>query len=204
MEYRDYSDNELMYLIGEENEIAKDIVYEKYKYLIESSFKKYKRMGHILGLEESDLYQEALLGFSDALSHYDDNQNAKLSTFITLCVERRLQVAVIKAGRLKHRLFNESLSLEQVYSGTESPLMDLISDDNKNNPLDNLMDEEQFRLLNEQIKDTLSASEYEVYGLMLNGFTYTEIAEILGKSVKSIDNTMTRTKRKIRQILEER
>ena len=41
---------------------------------------------------------------------------------------------------------NSSLSLEHVYDNYEQPLMDLLSDENKNNPLHNLEDDENCKV----------------------------------------------------------
>ena len=42
----------------------------------------------------NEIYQEAVVGFSDALKRYEDGKEMILSSFITLCVDRRLQVAI--------------------------------------------------------------------------------------------------------------
>ena len=42
---------------------------------------------------------------------------------------------------LKNKLLNESLSLEHVYDAYTSPLMDLLSDNKKNDPLENIVKE---------------------------------------------------------------
>lgn len=204
MDYKDYPDSELMYMISESSDEAKDIIYEKYKYIIDIIFNKYKNMARLLNIETSDLYQEAMLGFSDALKSYKDDKDTSLPTFITICVERRLQVTIIKAGRLKHKFINDSLSLEEVYGEYSVPLMEMISDNDVNNPLNNLMNEEGLKELIEAIKDELSDAEYEVYQLKLNGFGYAEIATLLDKNLKSVDNTMQRIRAKIRKILDNR
>jgi RNA polymerase sporulation-specific sigma factor len=43
-----------------------------------------------------------------------------------------------------------------------------------------------------------------VLSLYLKGKTYTEIAKIIGREDKSIDNTLQRIKRKVEKIVEER
>ena len=72
------------------------------------------------------------------------------------------------------------------------------------NSLNNLMNEEEFLDLNEKIKEHLSKNEYEVYELLRNGFSYTEIATLLDKTPKSVDNAIQRIKGKVRKILAER
>lgn len=198
--YKEYSDSELLNLIKEESEEAKDILYEKYKYIIGLIIKKYTMSAKMLNIEYNDLYQEALLGFSDAINRFDD-ASSSFPTFITICVDRRLQVVLKKASRLKNKLMNESLSLEYVYEDDKQPLMDILSDENKNNPLLNLEMDEEVDSLIKKINGTLSSKEKEVFALMLKNYNYQEIAQILNCQVKQIDNAMQRIKLKAKNIL---
>lgn len=204
MNYQDVSDSELISMVHESSTEAKDLLFEKYRYIIDVETKKYLRMAKILGYEYNDLMQDALVGFSDALKNFRDDKEASLSSFITLCVDRKLQSSIIKAGRKKNKIINESLSLEYVYQQYASPLMDLLSDHSENDPLENILKEEKFKELLESIKNTLSDSEYEVYSLMINGLKYDEIATLLDKNLKQVDNTIQRVKNKIKKILENR
>ena len=200
MNYKEFSDSELLNIIKENSEEAKDILYEKYKYIIGITIKKYTMSAKMLNMEYKDLYQEALLGFSEAINRFDD-ASSSLPTFITLCVDRRLQVVLKKASRLKNKLMNESLSLEYVYQDDKQPLMDILSDENKNNPLLNLEMDEEVDCLIKKINGTLSSKEKEVFALMLKNYNYQEIAQILNCQVKQIDNAMQRIKLKVKNIL---
>lgn len=204
MNYDELNDSELIHMVNEASEDAKDILFEKYKYIIDIEIKKYSSMAKVLGYDYNDLVQDALVGFSDALVSYRDDKYAALPSFITLCVDRKLQVSIIKAGRLKNKLLNESLSLEYVYQQYASPLKDILSDNSENDPLENILKEEKFQELLSDIKNTLSTQEYEVYSLMINGLKYDEIATLLGKNLKQVDNTIQRVKNKIKKILSER
>jgi RNA polymerase sporulation-specific sigma factor len=204
MEYTDLNDNELLSMIKESSEEAKDLIFKKYKYIIDIEMRKYANMARSLGYDYNDLYQDALVGFSDAINSYRDDKNAALASFITLCVDRKLQVSIKKAGRLKNKLLTESLSLEHVYNEYTSPLMDLLSDNSVNDPLENILKEENLKELVANIKESLSGNEYEVYSLMINGLKYDEIATLLNKNLKQVDNTIQRVKTKIKKILDER
>jgi len=204
MRYEEISDEQLISMVHEASDDAKDILFEKYKYIIDIELKKYSSMARVLGYDYNDLYQDALVGFSDALVSYRTDKHAALSSFITLCVDRKLQVSIKKAGRLKNKVLNDSLSLEHVYDAYTSPLMDLLSDNNENDPLENIIKDEKLAELVSSIKASLSDFEYEVYSLMVNGLKYDEIATLLNKDLKQIDNTIQRLKNKIRKILEER
>lgn len=203
MNYPDYSDSELYSMICESSEEAKELIYNKYKYIIDVLIKKYLFTAKKLGIEYNDLYQEGLVGFADALNRYDESKNVQLSTFLSLCIERRLQNAVLKAGRLKNKLLLDSLSLDHTYGEFSLPLREMIQDQKNSDPLQGITKQEEYDELLESIRTTLSEQEYEVYNLMVHGLSYQDIALILNKTPKQIDNTMQRIKNKIRLILKE-
>lgn len=202
MDYKEYSDNELCSMICESSEDAKDILFKKYKYIIDIVIKKYIMSSLKLGIEYSDLYQEALVGFTDAINTFDENKDASLKTFITLCVDRRLQTSLIRARTKKNELLLQSLSLDYQKNEEELPLKEILSDNSKNDPLHNITVDEDYKELLNKIKKNLSESEYEVFKLMLMNKNYLEISDILNKRPKQIDNTMQRIKSKIKKILE--
>jgi RNA polymerase sporulation-specific sigma factor len=201
MDYQEYSDSELYSMVCESSEEAKEIIYTKYKYIIDVIIKKYVYTAKKLGVEYNDLYQEGLVGFADALNNYDESKKVLLSTFISVCVERRLQNAVLKAGRFKNKILRDSLSLDHEYGEQQIPLREMIRDE-KSDPLFGISKAEDYEELIECIKNKLSSNEYEVYQLMLHGLNYQEIALILNKKPKQIDNTIQRLKYKIKLILD--
>lgn len=204
MNYEEFLDGELYSLICESDEDAKDILFKKYKYIIDIVIKNYAFSAMKYGFEYKDLYQEALVGFSDALKSYKEDKNSSMATFITLCVERRLQNTIKKAGRIKNKILLESLSLDHVYEEYNIPLKEVISDNSENDPLVNITKDEEFDELLNSIEESLSSSEYEVYKLLISGLAYNEIAKVLGKTPKQIDNAIQRIKYKLKDILENR
>lgn len=204
MDYSNVSDSELILRLHSNDEEAKDILFAKYKYIIDTEIKKYSQIARMLGYDYNDLYQDALLGFSDGIVSYRDDKKTALPSFITLCVDRRLQVSIRKVNTIKNKVLNDSLSLEYVYDKYTSPLMDLLSDNCENDPLENILKEEDLNELVVLIKNNLSAGELEVYEFLVNGLKYDQIATILGKTPKQVDNAIQRLKSKIRKILEER
>ena len=200
MDYKEYSDSELCSMICENNEDAKDILFKKYKYIIDIIIKKYSLSAVKVGIEYNDLYQEALVGFTDALNSYDENKDASIATFITLCVERKLQNTILKAKTIKNKMFIQALSLDY-QEDSESPLSERISDNSKNDPLNNMTNDESYIELIDKIKKELSNNEYEVFTLMVSGINYIEISEQLDKNPKQIDNAIQRIKSKIKKII---
>lgn len=203
MNLNDISDDELLMLCLEENEDAKNILYDRYKFIIDINIKKYKNLIQKYGVDIKELESEALLGFSDALTSYRQNHDASIPTFINLCVERRVKKHLIKANRIKNIIMKDAYSLDYVYDQFGSPLLDLISDKNENDPLENMAKYESYQELITKIEDNLSKLELKVFKLMLDGFNYKQIAMMLKVNLKQVDNAMQRIKNKIKKILEE-
>ncbi len=204
MNYDDISDSELFSMVCEANEEAKDVLFLKYKYIIDIVIKKYSFVAMRLGFEYKDLYQEALVGFSDAINSFKDDKNTTLATFISLCVDRRLQNSIKKAGSIKNKMLLDSLSLEHVYEQYQVPLKDIISDDSNNDPLINIAKDEEIEELVKIIRESLSEQELEVYNLLITGMNYQEIAKFLGKNSKQVDNAIQRIKNKVKLIIKNR
>lgn len=198
---KEINDYELINMLRNGYEEAKDILYQKYLYVVETETKKYSKAAYVLGYEYNDLYQDALFGLSDAIANYREDKDASPASFITLCVDRKLQSAIKKAGRRKNAILNNSLSLEETYGENETPLMNLISDKSKNDPLENIVASEKTTKIEEEIKNMLSSNEYEVYLLLISGLKYDEISANLNKDLKQIDNTIQRIKNKIKTYL---
>ena len=201
MDYKDISDDELIMMIRESNDDAKDLIYKKYRYIVSYLVKKYRNIALKFGIELKDLNQEALVGFSDALLSFDRNNDASLKTFISLCVERRLHSFIVKSSRKKNIMLNDALSLEHEYKSFDSTLADIISDNNENNPLTKMTRNERYNDLVSSIYDDLSQNEKDVLSLMLEGINYNDIASLLNMSSKSVDNTIQRIKNKVRSAL---
>lgn len=201
MIYKDYNDNELIFMVKENSVEAKDILFDKYKYIIDIIIAKYSKVIKMIGLDFTDLYQDAYVGFTEAIDNYKEEKDASLKTFISLCVERKIQTSIKKAGRIKNKILNESLSLEHDYDYLSQPLMYLLGDSNQNNPLKTITENEKLEELASSIKQSLSDNEYEVYALLINGLNYQEIAQLLEMKPKQADNTIQRIRFKVKKII---
>lgn len=180
---------------------AKNELYKKYKYIEDILIRKYASMASYLNIDMNELISEAAYAFSDAINSYQNDKNAKLSTFISLCIDRRLQKLIKKYSSEKAKILNNTYSLDYDYNEDGVTLKDLISDSSINDPLKKLAEEQEYDELLDKIKNVLSDSEYEVFKLYSNGFDYQTIALITDKNSKQIDNTIQRLKHKIRDIL---
>ena len=199
----EYTDEQLIELVHENNEDAKSILFNRYKDKIDYLIRKYTVVAKTLGIDIKDLNQEALVGFTDAILNYIPEKEASLATYICVCVERKIKKACIKASTTKHQIMKESLSLDYTYDDINIPLKELIEDVDSD-PLIKITEQERYEELLEKIKSSLSDNESPVFDLMIIGLDYKDIANILDKEAKQIDNAIQRIKGKIKKILEER
>lgn len=199
----EYKDEQLIELVHENSEDAKSILFNRYKDKIDYLIKKYVIVAKTLGIDIKDLNQEALVGFTDAILNYIPEKEASLSTYICVCVERKIKKACIKASTTKHQIMKDTLSLDYTYDDINTPLKELIEDVDSD-PLIKITEQERYEELLEQIKKSLSDNELPVFELMILGLDYKDIANILDKEAKQIDNAIQRIKSKIKKILEER
>lgn|SRR5574344_469820 len=195
-----YSDEELVLLVNDNDEDAKEILFNKYNYIIDIIMAKYKKSIYGLNIDINEVKQDANLAFSDALVRYSDEKESSLPTFISLCVERKVQNCIRKADTIKNHVYNESYSLDYEYESFNRPLAELIGDNSKD-PLTNMEKEEDYKELIKKINSILSPFEHDVYSLLVNDFNYIDIAKILDKEPKQIDNTIQRIRTKIKDLL---
>ena len=193
----EYQDAELLDCVSDNSEEARDVLYEKYKYIVDIIINKYKKSAYYLSIDMQELQQEALLGFSDALYCYDSSKESNLSTFISLCVERKVDNYIKKHSTKKMRMLKEILSLDDQVAEDIS-LMDTIAD--TSSPEEILQDEEEYKTLVNGIKERLSSQEMEVYKLLLYNFTYDDIASILNINTKQVYDFVYHIRKKIKDL----
>ncbi len=202
MNYRDYNDNELVSFVEESHEEARDILFEKYRPLIVSTANKMHKTCKYNGLEINDLIQEGFLGLSNAITHYNEQKDTSFYTFAKTCIDRRMISLIVSTKRLKHKILNESLSLEGNINDDDSVGLEAFIGDSKTNPENVIIHNEVRKELIQSIKKCLTDFEEQVFELKINNFNYREIAEILDKTPKAIDNALQRIKGKVREELE--
>ena len=199
MNYHDYNDFELLSYIAENNEEANEIIFQKYEPLISSFASKMYRYCKNSGLELNDLIQEGRLGLNLAINNYNYTKNTKFYTYAKMCIERNIITLAVQSKRLKHKCLNESISLE--VSEDEKYKINSFVADKRLNPEQQVLDYEIVKEMADKIKDVLTDFEAKVFELKLASFTYREIAGILDKDVKSIDNAMQRIRVKAKEQL---
>jgi len=198
--YKDYNDNEILSYINESNEEAIELIYEKYKPLINkiatNLFKKYCKN---TGLDISDLTQEGMLGLNSAINHYKENKDVLFYTYAKTCIERKIISSVIAANRQKHKVLNDSISFEIELDNNIN--LEAFFGDTEYNPENIVISRESNDELLDKIENVLTNVELQVLQLKLDGFEYKEIASIIDKDVKAVDNAVQRIRTKIKKMM---
>lgn len=200
--YKNENDSELIYLISESNEEAKEIFYEKYRGVIEVKAKKYANFVSSKGYDINDLIQEGMIGLTQALNDFKEQKNVQFNTFANLCIDRQIFSFIRNITRDKHKILNDSVSIDANVSPSGRPLVELLFDENNINPEEAFIERETKYELFKKIEDKLTKSEKDVFDLRMQGFTYKEIACLLNLTPKAVDGAIGRIKNKITNILE--
>jgi len=185
------SDEHLVAEARDGNTAALDLLMNRFKPLAKSKAKDY----YLTGGDLEDLIQEGMIGLYKAVLDFDREKCIKFAPFATLCVVRQIQTAIKAASRQKHMPLNTSVSLHN--EETPEISLDKIPDHRVINPEDLLLGLEAYQNIDDFIHENLSRLELDVLMLHIDGKTHSEIAQSIGKNLKTVDNALQRIKRKI-------
>jgi RNA polymerase sporulation-specific sigma factor len=190
------TDDELAVLAQRGDAQAQQVLIERYR-----RFARAKGRGYFLvGGDSDDIEQEALIGLYKAIRDYQVDRQASFRAFAELCITRQIITAIKTATRQKHQPLNQYVSISGVRGGDdpgERSVEDLLDDHNIADPADQVVSGERMDSMRQAMADMLSGLEVDVLKLYVEGKSYQEIGEQLGRHVKSIDNALQRIKRKV-------
>ncbi len=176
-------DYELLYLINENSEEALTELYNKYCNLIYYKIGKYSKNSNNF----DDFFNEAIVAFFEAIREYKDDR--KFTTFLNLCIDRRLNNYKKTITRKKNIPLNIAISLDEENIEYSSVI--------DNNPEKILMEEESYNLLRNTILKKLNYQEELVFKLREHNFSCREIANIIDMKLPSIYKIINKIRKKI-------
>ena len=172
----------------------------------EALLKKYKddvrikaNMYYMAGADEDDVMQEGMIGLMKAIRQYSPEREASFGTFAGICITRQIISAIRSADRDKHKALNTSVSLSRpLETGNEEvTLADTLSSGTGESPEEMLIFKDIVYYILHNGDNIFSEFEMNVLSEFIKGNDYEKIADKLGKNVKSVDNAMQRTRKKI-------
>ena len=199
--YFEYSDEQIVEMSHNGDSGAEEYLLDKYKNFVRSKARSY----FLVGADHEDIVQEGMIGLYKAIRDYRPDKLSSFRAFAELCVTRQIITAIKTATRQKHIPLNNYVSLNKPLYDEESDrtLLDVIIEGRTSDPEEMIINMENIGNIRARISEVLSGLEQEVLNAYLDGRSYQEIAESLGRHVKSIDNALQRVKRKLEKYLEE-
>ena len=181
-----------------------DYIMDKYKFLVKQ---KAKAM-YLLGGENDDLIQEGMIGLFKAIRDYNPEQKTSFYSFAELCISRQMYTAIKTSQRQKHMPLNSYVSIYETNNESreesQPPLIEQLQTEKDNNPEELFLNKEYYAMMEQELKQNLSALESRVLYLHLLGEDYQRIAKLLDKSPKSIDNALQRIKNKMKSAIDKK
>lgn len=199
MDYKDINDYELLYLIEDQDENYKAILFYKYDPVIKKIAKQYFDQYKKYLDDYDDVYQEGAIGLNYAIDHFDSRKNVTFYTYVLLCVESKIKDYVRTLCRNKHLILKNAASFSE-YIGEDIFLEDVIATDDLAYQTILLRDLERSFIV---FKNDLSIRESQIFELRFNGFSYQEISNLLEIKKENIYSYIRQIRQKFRNLKQE-
>ena len=186
-EFERKKDEELVTLSQNGNRQAMDELVCRYANLVRGRARGF----FLVGGETEDLIQEGMIGLYKAIGDYKiGDESLSFKNFAHLCVSRRLIDAVKASARKKNVPLNNYVSL---FSGDYEYV--------GQNPEEEIIQSESRKEFMQKMSKELSDFEFRVTVMYMDGMSCLEICQSTGKSEKSVDNAIQRSKKKLQKLL---
>ena len=165
--------------LREGDETAYSLILERYMPLLRKLSSSYAKDTAPYGIDAEELLQEARLALYKAALNYDsEQQSVTFGLFAKICVNRRLCSVKRRVQRKKEPKIVPPPRKQALFSTDDIPEIDRGE-------------------IWEKTEKLLSTFEKTVLRMRLSEMSYAEIAQELGRPVKSVDNALARAMKKI-------
>ena len=190
------SDEDLVLEARSGRDEAIDLLLHRYRHYARAKARTY----FLAGADKEDIVQEGMIGLYKAIRDFQEEKNTAFRAFAELCMTRQIITAIKTATRQKHQPLNSYVSLNKPASDDDDDdrsIGDSISTSSMTDPAELVVSAEELANIKASVGKVLSPLETEVLQLYMDGKSYQQIADMLGRHVKSIDNALQRIKRKL-------
>ena len=187
------TDEELQALAFDLHPGAEEALAERYVRLVRVCARPF----FLSGGDSEDLIQEGMLGLLSAIREYDSDKGASFKTYAEVCIRNRIQSAIRSAARKKHAPLNDGIPLDEVLSDDSQSLGTQLY---QRSPEEQVLARETEKEFIHAYSRNLSQMEAQILSLYLEGLSYREIAAMIGRDTKAVDNAVQRIRRKRAQL----
>jgi RNA polymerase sporulation-specific sigma factor len=178
------------------DESASAVLVSRYRGFVRCKARSY----FLAGADHDDVVQEGMIGLYKAIRDFDPTRQAGFRSFAELCITRQLITALKSATRQKHSPLNSYVSLSRsagIEEEGDRVLADILAAREVCDPAEIVVSAWETASICQGFLRGLSPFEADVLRLYVEGKSYQEVATILGRGVKAVDNALQRIKRKI-------
>ena len=182
------SDDLLISLFREGNQIAIDLLYERYNVFLFGFIHQQVNINN-LKCDYNELFQEMMVVFLGCIEKYDED-NGCFYYFVKKSAERRLSYLMSKMRR-----YNKIASLDSfVYEDGAASCVDFVAEQADYD----YRDTELYKC----IKEKLNVVEMKIIDMKIEGYSYDEISDFLHTSKQAVYRKISRLKNIIKDIIE--
>ncbi len=185
MNYKSINDYEVLYMIRENSEEAKDLMYEKYMPIVKNMASTFYKLNKNLGVEYEDYIQEGLIALNKAIYTYDEKKDVLFFTYFNNIINKHFNSYIRSLKANKHTILNQSVRCSDIFWNAL---------EKENFDYDKIIVEEEFI----EMKNLLDVELSCVFELFFNGFSRKEISKLLDIPIKAVYSRLAKTKRILR------
>lgn len=186
MDYNKKNDNEIIYMIRENEEDYRNLMIQKYMPIIKRLACDYYSVYKEKGAEIDDFIQEGMIALNKAINSFDEQNNIKFYTYAVLCIKRNMITFCRNLSSRKHYFLNNSVRDEEIYLNLEG-------------------NEVNWEYLNGadfvKLKNSLDVKYSPIFELRFNGFSYKEISTLLDVPISTVDSRINKIKSSLHKII---
>ena len=145
-----------------------------------------------------------MIGLFEAIHAYKEVFHASFWAFASMCIHREVITAIKTANRKKKTFLNNYVSLnEQAFLDSNKTLSEIIPDP-ESNPEAQFIKMEEHATTMSIAEEKLSAYQLQILKLFLQGYTHTEVANLLNCTPKIVSNNLYRIRKKMADLYTEK
>lgn len=176
MNYKQLNDYELIDKVRENDEESSSLLFSKYQPILHRIAHDYYDKFSSYGYDYEDFYQESLISFYQALSHFDETKDVLFYTFLIVCVKRNILSFCRNIS-----MGDKTISTNCFVDVDQCVLEDSESD------ISMYFNQQEVTSIIQSVLYDFSIEVSSILELHINGFTYREIGKLLDIPASSVE-----------------
>jgi len=195
----DSPDDELVARFHDGDSCALDVLLQRYRRFARAKARTY----FLVGADADDIEQEGLIGLYKAARDFRPDRQSSFRAFAELCITRQVITAIKTATRHKHQPLNQYVSISATRPDDEPNdrlVEKLLGSDRGTDPAEQAISRERMEDMRRSMAEMLSVLEVDVLRLYVEGKSYQEISERLGRAERSVRRLRERVRKRLERM----